>query len=333
IEGMASRALARMKARLKFGWAIDSVAAAKRVPSWAPEAPISRKARMASPRPMPPATKTGTSWMCGRISCASTVRLTGPIWPPASEPSITNASAPERTRRLASTRAGVKAISFAPPSFTARTALPGGMPPASTMWPTFASKHTRARSSSWGCMVIRLTPNGRSVSAWVPAISAASRSGVIEPQAITPKPPALDMAATRWRSLTQVIAPPMMAWRQPRNAVPRTHSASSRARAAASRAVSPEGVMSEGMISAGIEAIGGVQRAHRQFRVFRGNQHADLDLAGGDHLNVDRLVGQRAEHGVGHAGVAAHADPDHADFGDVWIGQQFRVADLRADPV
>ena len=60
-------------------------------------------------------------------------------------------------------------------------------------------------------MVIRLTPNGLSVSAWVPAISASSSAGVIEPQAITPKPPALEMAATRWRSLTQLIAPPMMA--------------------------------------------------------------------------------------------------------------------------
>ena len=60
-------------------------------------------------------------------------------------------------------------------------------------------------------MVIRLTPNGRSVSDWAPAISADSMSGSIEPQAITPKPPALEIAATRWRSLTQLIAPPMMA--------------------------------------------------------------------------------------------------------------------------
>ena len=100
----------------------------------------------------------------------------------------------ERTSRRASTSAGAKQISFAPPSFTARTAVPGGMPPASTMWPTFASRQTRIRSSSCGCMVIRLTPNGWLVSAWVPAISAASRSGVIEPQAITPNPPALEMA-------------------------------------------------------------------------------------------------------------------------------------------
>ena len=60
-------------------------------------------------------------------------------------------------------------------------------------------------------MVIRLTPNGAAVSAWVAAISAPAGPGSCEPQAITPKPPALEMAETRWRSLTQLIAPPMMA--------------------------------------------------------------------------------------------------------------------------
>ena len=44
---------------------------------------------IASPRPMPPATNTGTSRISGRISCASTLVATGPIWPPASMPSIT----------------------------------------------------------------------------------------------------------------------------------------------------------------------------------------------------------------------------------------------------
>ena len=70
-------------------------------------------------------------------------------------------------------------------------------------------------------MVIRLTPNGRSVSALVPAISASSKSGVIAPHAITPKPPALEIAATRWRSDTQDIAPPRIATSDPRKAAPR----------------------------------------------------------------------------------------------------------------
>ena len=60
-------------------------------------------------------------------------------------------------------------------------------------------------------MVIRLTPNGFCVSALVPRSPRAAAPGVIEPQAMTPKPPALEIAATRCRSLTQLIAPPMMA--------------------------------------------------------------------------------------------------------------------------
>ncbi len=102
-------------------------------------------------------------------------------------------------------------MSRAPLSFTARTAPPGGMPPASTTCPTRAAMHTRTSASSWGCMVIRFTPKGLSVSACVAAISAASWSGFIAPQAITPNPPALLIAATRCRSLTHVIAPPMIA--------------------------------------------------------------------------------------------------------------------------
>ncbi len=59
---------------------------------------------------------------------------------------------------------------------------------------------------------MRLTPNGcvgqplRRLD-----LRFAADLGVIEPQAITPKPPALEMAETRLRSETQVMAPPMMA--------------------------------------------------------------------------------------------------------------------------
>jgi len=70
-------------------------------------------------------------------------------------------------------------------------------------------------------MVMRLTPKGFDVSALVAAISVSSNSGVIAPQAITPKPPALEMAATRLRSLTQLIAPHRIAVSQPRKSVPR----------------------------------------------------------------------------------------------------------------
>src|SRR6185312_3947398 len=56
----------------------------------------------------------------------------------------------------------------------------------------------------------------------------------------------------------------------------------------------------------GIELISGVERAHRQFHIFLGNQHADLDLGGRDHLDVDALIRQGPEHGLRHAGMGAH---------------------------
>ena len=71
-----------------------------------------------------------------------------------------------------------------------------------------------------------------------------------------------------------------------------------------------------------------MQRTHGQFRVIGRDQHADLDLAGGNHLDVDRLVGERAEHGVGDAGMAAHPGADHADFGYRRIGDCLGMADL-----
>ena len=44
-----------------------------------------------------------------------------------------------------------------------------------------------------------------------------------------------------------------------------------------------------------IEFEGGVQRAYRQFDVLFVDHHRGLDLAGGDHLDVDALLAERAE--------------------------------------
>ena len=79
-------------------------------------------------------------------------------------------------------------------------------------------------------MVIRLTPKDRSVRSAVAAISASSNSGVIAPQAITPKPPAFEMADTSVRSDTQLIAPHITATSQPRKSVPRRISSVRRSR-------------------------------------------------------------------------------------------------------
>jgi hypothetical protein len=41
-------------------------------------------------------------------------------------------------------------------------------------------------------------------------------------------------------------------------------------------------------------AVGGVQGAQRELEILLVDQHADLDLRGRDHLDVDALLGQRA---------------------------------------
>src|SRR5579859_78886 len=124
---------------------------------------------------------------------------------------------------------------------------------------------TSISSDNWGCMVIRLTPKGFLVRAWVPSISRASSSGDIDPQAITPKPPAFEIAATRLRSETHDIAPPRMAVSVPRNSRPRRHKCSRRALAVL-MLLSPASVVAV-FISVGIEAVGAMQGTDGQLGV------------------------------------------------------------------
>ena len=64
-------------------------------------------------------------------------------------------------------------------------------------------------------------------------------------------------------------------------------------------------------------AIQPMQRAHRKLGVGGVDQHRELDLRRGDGADVDAAAGQRLEGVGGDAGVAAHADADHRDLGDV----------------
>ena len=65
-----------------------------------------------------------------------------------------------------------------------------------------------------------------------------------------------------------------------------------------------------------------------EFAFIAGHHDGDLDLGGGDHLDVDALVGQGGEHGLGHARVAAHAHPDDRDLGHVLVDGDVLEADL-----
>jgi hypothetical protein len=100
-----------------------------------------------------------------------------------------------------------------------------GMPPASTTCVTFAAIHASTNWSSCGCMRMRFTPNGFCVICCVALqFPFASNSGGMElDAAITPNAPALLSAETRLRSLTQLIAPPMMACSHPSSSRPRAH--------------------------------------------------------------------------------------------------------------
>src|SRR5690606_8879645 len=137
--------------------------------------------------------------------------------PPASAPSITSASMPIRINLRPMMADGAKPMVFPPYALTVATCSDFGTPPANTTCDTLCFLHTSTNSSICGCITIRFTPNGLSVSSLVATISLSSNSGDIELQAMTPNAPLLLIADTRLRSDTQLIAPPIIAYLLPSN--------------------------------------------------------------------------------------------------------------------
>ena len=197
-DGTASRAAARMKACLKAGCAVDS------------SAQTNTRAHLHAGRTH---LQVGRDHLAMADPAGDEHRHLGRRT--AGSPAPGRRSRPARygrpppcPRSPAHPRRCARASWRAPA--TARSRPPWRRPPSAAAWSRAAaarrparhgrpraSTQTSASSSSCGCMTIRLTPNGRSVSAAVAAISSASRSGPIEPQASTPKPPASLIAATR----------------------------------------------------------------------------------------------------------------------------------------
>src|SRR5207253_10189499 len=72
-----------------------------------------------------------------------------------------------------------------------------------------------------------------------------------------------------------------------------------------------------------------VQHAHGELGVLLLDHHGDLDLGGRDHLDVDALLRQGAEHLRGDAGVRAHAHADDRHLGDLLVAGDVAALDVR----
>src|SRR5262249_31741022 len=66
-----------------------------------------------------------------------------------------------------------------------------------------------------------------------------------------------------------------------------------------------------------IESIQRMQRAHCEFGESSVNQKRKLYLGGGNSANIDGSLGQSLERLRRDAGMAAHADADHRNLGDI----------------
>lgn len=64
------------------------------------------------------------------------------------------------------------------------------------------------------------------------------------------------------------------------------------------------------------------------FALGEGNDHGEFDFAGGNHVDVDVLLGEGLEEFGGDAGVAFHADADNGEFADFFLVEGLGEADL-----
>src|ERR1700730_2313806 len=78
-----------------------------------------------------------------------------------------------------------------------------------------------------------------------------------------------------------------------------------------------------------VQAIKGMQRSDRQFRIRGFDQNREFYFGGRNRPNIDAFFRQRLEGERGHAGMAAHADADRRNLHDIACPVQTGKADPR----
>src|ERR1700730_18111887 len=85
----------------------------------------------------------------------------------------------------------------------------------------------------------------------------------------------------------------------------------------------------DGSWSSFVQAIKGMQRSDRQFRIRGFDQNREFYFGGRNRPNIDAFFRQRLEGERGHAGMAAHADADRRNLHDIACPVQTGKADPR----
>ena len=155
---------------------------------------------------MPPATRTGIFLTLGNTFSIKAMVVCLPIWPPASMPSTTMASAPAASIRLASFTLGTTGITLMPAAWNF-SIWGTGLPAPKVTKATFSSQSISIISAILGAISITFTPKGLSVSFFALRTSSRVHSTVRPPLPIMPAAPALETAAAKTASLVQAIPP------------------------------------------------------------------------------------------------------------------------------
>lgn len=128
------------------------------------------------------------------------------MWPPASQPSATTASAPQRSMRAANAALATTGTTLQPASFHNGTKLLG-LPAPVVITSTCRRASNSAIAEASGFMSITFAPMGLFVISRARSTCASIHSSGAAPQAMMPKPPPAETAPARLPSATQAMPP------------------------------------------------------------------------------------------------------------------------------